>query len=235
MTVENMHYDFKVQLNEVDTNRARSLLVQEIDWKLNQAQDILLNQIANPNSGQSGVEFSQRSRSDIGPVLVDAKPINIQPLSTTQFQAAYPTDYLYFASAYADADKGLCSRRIRVFQVQHDDIHEEYAFSTSSFEWEEINAREYEDGFKLFSDGTFQITKFYLDYIRKPLYIHNAKQVGAAGYRLPDGGTLTGKQDCELGESLHRSIVSLAVLLTTGDLRLPDYQIKLSNFQIANQ
>lgn len=235
MTIEQMEYDYKVQLNELDSNRYRGLRIPEIDWKLNQAQMIFISTITNPRVFQgSAFEFNQRSIDDVSTIVVNNKEIPTTELSATEFAATLPSDYLHFASGYAKCKKGLCENTIRTYVVQHDDRHEEDFFSKSSFEWEEVNSRFFDGGYKMFTDGTFDISHLVLNYVRKPKYMHNAKDTPGGVYRLPDGRPLSNKQDCELPESAHRPIVSLAVLLTTGDLRLPDYQIKLNNFKLTN-
>jgi|GEM_PF-6135448 len=41
-----------------------------------------------------------------------------------------------------------------------------------------------------------------------------------------------GFQDCELPEHTHREIVDIAVLLVSGELQLPDYQIKFNKINM---
>lgn len=228
MTIEAMHYELKTEVNRLDSNVYRQLRIPEIDWKLNQAQAILINSIANPRQPVSGFELNQRSRSDLSPIAVDALTIQAQPLSSTQYTVEKPENYLYFTRAYANCVKQGCERKIRVWVVQQDDLHEEYPFSKSSFEWEEVNGYSYEGGLKAYTDGSFSIRNIELSYLRQPKYMH------LGSYQLPDGTPLTGNQDCELGESLHRSIVSLAALIITGNLQIGDYDIKLANFKLTN-
>ena len=44
MTVENMHFDFKMKLNKVDSAKNRNFRPEEIDWLLNEAMDIFIKQ-----------------------------------------------------------------------------------------------------------------------------------------------------------------------------------------------
>ena len=85
----------------------------------------------------------------------------------------------------------------------------------------------YEEGIKLFTDGTFEIKEVRLNYIIKHAYIHNAQDFLPTGsYKLPSGQVLTGIQNCELPDQTHREIVDIAVLILTNNLELPSYQFK---------
>ncbi len=64
--------------------------------------------------------------------------------------------------------------------------------------------------------------------------MHNAEDYVGATYNLPDGTVLTGTQDCELSEHTHREIVDLAVLILSGQMQLPDYQIKKDKLNLLN-
>ena len=118
---------------------------------------------------------------------------------------------------------------------QHDDNFEASPFDKSSFEWREVNIRFYNDGIKVFSDGTFVINSLQMDYIRKPAYIHNAEDFGSSNqYILPDGTLLTGFQNCELPSQTHSEIVDIAVLVLTGELQYSDYNIKREKLNLIN-
>ena len=71
-----------------------------------------------------------------------------------------------------------------------------------------------------------------IDYLKKPSYIHNAGEFSTGQYTLPSGQTLSGFQNCELPEHTHREIVDIAVLITSGELQLPDYQIKYNKLNL---
>lgn len=230
MRIEEMHYDYKVQLNELDSNQYRGLLIPQIDWALNQAQMIFITAIAEPRTG-TAFETNQRTIDDIRTLVVNGTGQNVNLLSGEEYTTTLPTDYLHMASLYVRAKKNKCIKKIRGYKVRHEDLHEESAFSKSSFEWEEVNYLFFENKLKLFAED-FILDRAYINYIRKPKYMHNAKDFEAGEYALPDGTILRGKQDSELPETSHRSVVSLAVLLTTGNLRLPDYETKLNQFKL---
>ena len=43
-----MHYDFKKKLNKIDSQQKKNLLIPEIDWTLNEAQNLYVDIIAQP-------------------------------------------------------------------------------------------------------------------------------------------------------------------------------------------
>lgn len=45
---------------------------------------------------------------------------------------------------------------------------------------------------------------------------------------------MSGSVNCELPEHTHREIVDIAVLLVTGEIQIPDYQVKLTKLNFNN-
>ena len=45
MLIEDMHYDFKQKINKIDSQKYRNLRIPEIDWKLNEAQEIFIKTV----------------------------------------------------------------------------------------------------------------------------------------------------------------------------------------------
>lgn len=228
MTIENMQYDFKQKLNKVDSQKYRNLKIQEIDWKLNDAQYLLVKTIAEPRyNNQLGVEINQRSIDELYPIVVERQSCTLTPFGDNlSYQAVLPTNYWFLLNADAKATKGDCTTFLKCMERKHDEDVENSPFDLSSFEWQESNFRYYQNGIRFFTDGTFVINNVYLDYLLKPPYMHYAEGVQGGTYNLPDGTTLTGKQDCVLPEGICREIVDIAVLITTGDLQMSDYPVK---------
>lgn len=230
----NMHYDYKLKLNKVDSHNYVDMKIPEIDWKLNEAMNLLIDMIAFPRMFEgSGFELDQRSIDDLRPIVVDRFAISTIELDRGRFLAPLPANYLHHLSSYVNATKGTCNAKIRTTIIQHDDENEESVFDKSSFEWREVNIRFASQGIIIFTDGDFSISNMLLDYLRKPAYIHAAGDFVNGEYELPDGTLLSGYQNCELPVSLHSKIVDLAVLITTGDF-LDNYEIKRAKLQITN-
>ena len=229
MTISEMHYDFKKKLNKVDSEQNRNLLIPEIDWALNEAQELFIKMVAEPRQRSFlGFEKSQRAIDDIRTIVKSEQVVTI-----TNGVAPIPEDYLFFLKAEVLMDKGNCRGvKGRLHVRQHDDEFENSPFDKSSFEWRIVNGLFITEGVKVFDDGTFTNKSLVLSYIRKPSYVHNAKAFRKETYRLPSGVELTGTVDCELPAHTHREIVDIAVALVSGELLSNDYQVKLSKLNI---
>lgn len=236
MTVKEMHYDVKQKLNKIDSQQYRNLRIPEIDWKLNEAMELFIKMVAEPRQRSfMGFEKTQRTIDDIRTIVVNDNELTTTDLTDGSYSVTLPDNYMFHVSSYAKCTKGNCQANIRVDINQHDDKHEESPFDNSNFEWRDVNGRFYENGIRLFTDNTFSIQSLLLNYIRKPAYIHNAEDFLPGGqYNMPDGTVLTGSQDCELPEQTHREIVDLAVLIISGDLDNPNYQLKEAKLSLNN-
>ena len=249
MTISEMHYDFKMKLNKVDSNQNRNLLVPEIDWVLNEAQELFIKMIAQPRQNHYlGFEKSQRSIDDIRMLVVSDREVNIDPNTKIAKLPEDPTDlekYLFYLKADVLMEKtnGSCkgSKDMgRLYIRQHDDDFENSPFDNSNFEWRTVNGLFIDGGVKVFDDSTFTNKSLLLSYIRKPKYINNAKAFKGGNYQLPSGinvnPSVNQTVNCELSEHTHREIVDIAVLIVTGSIQIPDYQVKLSklNFNELN-
>lgn len=219
-----MHYDFKSKLNKIDSQQYKNFQIPEIDWKLNEAQELFVKLSAKPGSYKNlGFETSQRSIDDIRTVV---KKGYCSPITNNNF--TLPEDYWHFLVGRVTMDKGSCkgvkSNPIRV--REHGEEFEESPHHRSSFEWREVNALFHLDKIQVFDDGTFINKTLCIDYIKKLKYIHNAEDFRGGKYKLPSGELLEGFVNCELPSATHREIVDLAVMVTTGEIQSPDYQIK---------
>lgn len=226
MTIQEMHYDFKMKLNKIDSQQYRNLRIPEIDWLLNEAQEIFIKNVAFPRvPNHLGFETSQRTVDDIRTIVKE--DIILSNISgTTIFEL--PEDYMFYISAKVKISKLYCgSKEVQIMIRQHDDKFQESPFDGSSFEWGDINATFDSRGIRIYTDGTFEIDELELTYIKKPDYIHNAQGfLPASQYKLPNGILLTDKVDSELPPHTHREIVDIAVLLASNNLDAQNFQLK---------
>jgi len=226
MTIGEMHYDFKKKLNKIDSQKYKNLLIPEIDWTLNEAQELFVNSVLKPRmKSYFGFKMDQELVHNIKPLIV-----NGQGLDITDNMVTLPLDYWYAVSAQVGMEKGDCVNIKGDFYIKPYDDN----LCKSSFEWRTVFGEFYNNGIAVYDDGTFKNKTFYLDYIKKLDYIHNAEFFRNGSYTLPSGKVLTGHQDCILPEHTHREIVDLAVLLATGEIEAPDYQVKLNKIRLDN-
>ncbi len=232
MNIKEMHYDFKKKLNKTDSQQWRNLLVPEIDWALNEAQELFIKMVAQPRlRSYMGFEKTQRSIDDIRTLVVDA---NIDVIDNA---LNLPQDYWHYLRGRAKMSKGTCSAIGTLHIRQHDDEFEQSPFDNSSFDWREVNGLFKGDTIRLIKDDSFKVNSIDISYIRKPIYMHNAQDFRGGKYKLPNGEILGENEpirNCELPEHTHREIVDIAVLLVTGEIGIPDYQIKLNKINFNN-
>jgi hypothetical protein len=230
MTIREMHYDYKQKLNKIDSQKYRDLIVPEIDWKLNEAQEVFVKIIAEPRLGKKlGFEFNQRTIDDIRTIVVNQDSTNAISLSSfdsSSFKGTLPTDYWFLLKARVIATKGTCQDKVlRTRVVQHDDETEVSYFDKSSFVWRMANLRFYEGGIRVFTNGDFTPSKLMMDYLKEPESVHNAQDFNGT-YTTLTGIPLIGSKDCMLPKVVHRDIVDLAVFITANDLNLANYGFK---------
>jgi hypothetical protein len=241
MNAREMHYDFITKLNKIDSQKYKNLLVPEIDWKLNEAQDIFVKMIAQPKVKNGlGFEANQRVISDIASLVINQTKPQGNCLQTTKYDdtsylVSLPNDYWYYISAKVIADKGECKDvELNPYRQQQGDLFEVSVFDKSSFEWREVNITFLQDKIRIYTDGTFVPNYLCLNYLKVPQTIHNAQDAQGGTYTTLSGTVLTGSKDCELPEKTHREIVDIAVLIATGELQMSDYQIKENKLKFNN-
>lgn len=221
MTIEEMHYDFKKKFNKIDSQQHRNLLVPEVDWVLNEAQELFVKMIAFPRiKSYLGFEKHQRSIDDIRPIVINGESIPV-----ADNIVSLPEKYKYFLRARVDMKKGNCTSKGVLKIRQHDDEFEESVQHKSSFEWRHVNGVFTNQGIKLYDDGTFTNTSISLSYIEKLDWIHNAENFRNGTYKRPNGDILTGTQNSILPDHTHREIVDLAVRIASGEIQSSMAQI----------
>ena len=232
MSIKAMHHDLKSKLNKVDSNQNRNLRVEEIDWALNEAQELFVKIIAEPRyKNHLGFETNQRSIDDIRTIV---KPDIVQ--TTTNNLTALPNDYWHFLKGFATISKTGCNGtyKARLIIRQHDDRHENSSFDISSFKWREVSGEFVQGGIKTYADD-FTVDSLCLTYLEKLPFIHNAEDSKNSGYNNPiTGVALTGTQDSPLPEHTHREIVDIAVLILSGQMSTPQYQAHLNKLGMLN-
>lgn len=229
MNIKEMHYDFKQKLNKIDSQQYRNLKVPEIDWKLNEAISLFVKIVAEPKyATKLGFETSQRVIDDIRTLVINSKTLIAG--GTTPLTAIFklPVDYQYYIGSDEVVLKSeSCSVLAdKVFVRQHDDNFQSSPFDRSNFLWREVNIIFMSGGVKAYTSGEFTVESFKMNYIKHPASVNNSQSYPGGEYKTLKGITLNSNVDCDLPEHTHREIVDLAVSITTGDLQIPDYQIK---------
>ena len=241
MTVEEMHYEFKLKLNKIDSQDYSNFLVPEIDWYLNEAQELFVKYRYGSKSNQKleGFEVTQKRIDDLRNLVVKDRilPAISSSSDPAMFEVHLPSDYMFSVRVYANGAKESCEGRLSCIQTQHDDLTDtlKNPFYAPSFEWREVpivfgtSGSTTADLDKLFvySDGSFAMTSMVMDYLRHPLRIAFPLGFAAGQYVLPNSVVINTNQNCELARHTHREIVDIAVKLASGDMEHPAFQQKM--------
>lgn len=234
MNIKEMHYDFKQKLNKIDSEQYRNLKVPEIDWKLNEAINLFVKIVAMPKVFVGlGFEVTSRITDDIRSLVIDSKSLTLSKIDEEHYLAELPADYLYYVNLGKMLIKqGECTVKAeKIFYRQHDDNFMSSVFDKSSFLWREVNFRLYSEGIKIYTEGSFSVESAFLDYVKIPAVVNNSESYPSGSYKTLDGTVLSTNVDCDLPLETHREIVDLAVAITTGDLQIPDLQVKMGKLQ----
>ena len=233
MTIEEMHYDFKMKLNKIDSQQFRNFLIPEVDWLLNEAQELFIKMVAEPRlSFHLGFEKSQRNTDDIKMLVVEKSLVDNKKIQKSVGYSCkrydLPEDYMFFIRALVYGETGSCKNVPCVVKIkQHDDSNHISPFDKSSIVWREINGMFIENRLELelpdiSEEPESELRDVLLTYLRKPKYMHYAKGIEGGKYQLNETILLTEKQDCELSPHTHREIVDIAVMLASGQLQIQD-------------
>lgn len=235
MNIQDMHLDFKIKVNKIDSQQFAGLLVPQIDWLLNEAQEIFIKtRLGINNIYQKGLESSQKRIEDLRPLVVKSAIQTASSLDSVTYTAPLPSNYLYYLRSKANATKGECKGELSIIIVQHDDLTNVLAsqFYSPNFEWLETSAVFGPNELYVYSDGTFSIDTVTLEYVRKPVRMAYPSGYENGSYELPDGSVLSTDQDSDFANNMFaaREIVDIAVMLATtniADARVELFQNKL--------
>ena len=215
MDVGEMHYEFKLKLNKVDSLDYTNFLVPEIDWYLNEAQHIFIKtRYSGNNSRAAGFEQSQKRIDDLRNIVVRDTILATIPTSSdpSVYEAVLPSTglerYLFSLRIIANGFKSTCEGKLNCILTQHDDLNDtlKNPFYAPSFEWREVpivfgtSGGGASDANKVFvyTDGSFSITSLNIDYLRHPARIAYPSGFAGNQYILPDSTStlIVADQNC---------------------------------------
>lgn len=212
-TVKEMIYDFKLEAEQIDNKSVEGLTLPQIISLLNKGMLLLMKRRygLDPTRRES-FESTERRTQELQKLHVLLEPLERSrkkenhyffDCTKTKERFLFLTRIAFFGS------KETCkNQKLKAIRTQTDDlaIAEENPHRRSSFEWRQVNYRFGGDMILADTDGSFDITKAELDYLRYP------KEMDVAGYKRFDGKAST-DINCELPVFIHDDIVSSAVLL----------------------
>jgi hypothetical protein len=229
MTIDEMHYDFMIKADKVASSQKKNFNAAEIDWFLNDAQEVFVNKIMN-----KGFEYSQTRIDELSsihikfplqpPLILDFKDVteNIQIYEAVLDNLLFAYMYFVKANVYLKPND-LCENRSYLKIVQNDDFEE---ILKSPFLLDENTvlgnfgkSSTNHSSLYLYSKFPIKENKLYIEYIKTPV------QMNLGNYVYLDGITKT-KTNCELPSSTHREIVDLAVAIAYNTLDNNSYTLK---------
>lgn len=217
MLVSQMHLEFQVGYDKIDSFNTKSYTPEEIDIFLNNAQQIIL-----ANCTKEGLESNQTLRDYTRYITKNANITNV--FNTVEnkphgFFAALPFDYRVALNeectiSYIDCDGIIQTKRVLVTPITHDKYYKviDNPFTTPYLDnvvQLPCSTSSLSNTVELITDGSYSISIYHLRYLRNPQLIQYGSQYVTP---LPD-------QDCELAtEQSHKEVVAIAVMLALGKL-----------------
>lgn len=213
-----MHYGFQLDYNKIDSNQNRNILIPEVDFLLNKALTLYVNNIFFPRKANiGGFELGQRNIDNIRTLVVS--DVEVAIIDNT---AILPENYWHYVSAKAKATQNHCLKTIKLFPQQTEDLFEESDIHKSDFLWGTLNCSFNSQGLKLYPEN-FKVDNVFLTYVKTHPYMHNAEDWEGGSYEYLNGTILTNHQNCELPDDSCRDIVDIAVFLASNSIQDSGY------------
>lgn len=235
MNANEMSYEFDVLYDKIASLSSPGYTDKEKSVFLTKAQEIVVKRY-------QPAEYLERRRQDMANLT---KTVDISTASTTQDTGKpngtrydLPSDFLYPESEEAtitSSEACYNNKRILVRPARED----EYSLQIKNpFVRPQVKGTDYDSCWRmdffnntngtkrvdLITDGTFTINTYHLTYFRRPADI----------IPYTGDGTTSAQSDCELGETVHREIVDIAIRIASGITQPQEYQLKLNEEKINN-
>lgn len=225
MTVQQMHDEFKLGLDKVDTAGAPNFLAAEIDSFLNEAQEEFIEQrLWGTNAKKQGLEETQKRRDDLRTLIVEIQIQNnnmitgSKPLSRkyliSDFLKDYGYSYRHMISETAIVKYDDCNGNNKTEVVVVTPLTADRYGTTLKDPFNKpgggrVYRMDYSDGFEvLFGAGTI-LQSWSPRFIKEPAVIS------------------LGNTDCELALHTHREVVNIAVMHALGNIESPRAQLQM--------
>jgi hypothetical protein len=216
--VKELVYEFKLALNKMDRQDNVLVPLEDIIVYLNQAQLYWIkSKIGEINAYREGYEANRKRIDDLQNLKEESKPLILQKTDNVLHKGykgdlADIPDYMFYVMSYAHANNGTCDAGLAVDLIRQNDLSNLYfdANFGPSFEWRSTFATIGGNGITVYTDGTFEVDKLFLTYLRYP------KPIDSEGYINLDGKDSV-NQDCELPYYAKSDILDLAAKFAAQD------------------
>lgn len=240
MDIQSLHYQFKLNMDRIDTLSNQDFNATEIDWLLNEAQLIFVKQRMSgaSNLKRRGFEASQKRIDDLSTLVIKYP---LQPALTPVLDSGvYELDltnlsYPYFQLLAVQADVEIaddCVKRVPLRFIQHDDylsaLRDPFNKASEEFVPYNVGRASSSTGSSLYIyPGSYLVLYVYPEYIKYP------SKVSYGNYVYIDGVTYAAAT-LELPEHTHPEIVDIACQIASLNIENPEY-IRLKQEKIFTQ
>ena len=216
MTVQQMHDEFRLGLDKVDTLGAPNFLDIEIDSLLNKAQQEFIEQRAwGTNMKKQGLEETQKRKDDLRQLIKEEEIAIFAPgVKPNSFFINLPRDYRHAINEEATI-KYICNNkktteRTSVKPLTMDRYNQVVKDPFNKPKRTKVYRLDYfHDRFEIILGEDEDISSYHLRYLREPATI--------------ELGTNT---DSQLAEHTHRELVEKAVSYALSDIESPRWQVQ---------
>jgi hypothetical protein len=195
MNISEMHYDFDIKFDKVDSLQQRNFNQAQKDWLLNEAQWVTLKTNYNLNDlnnrGRIGFEMTEQRIQDLKNLHIKSPAPQPAVLATSISSELYEIDlsgllyeYLFVTRIQAQITKGECTKIVSVGITQTDDLNNALSdpFNRPEFNTGDIlgvygrstqntttQNNPYGAGsLYVYTDGTFTVDSIFIEYIKYP-------------------------------------------------------------------
>lgn len=192
MVIQEMHFDFDIKADKVDSLQKRSFNTAQKDWIFNEAQWVLLkNKYGITQTNRGAFEVTEHRIQDLKNLHVKfpfPQPgIAANSISDNLFEVPLNLleyEFLFTTRMRAVITKNNCTKDVPVTQIQTDDLNDalEDPFNRPNFITGDVLAvfgRSTEDSSTqlnpqgtgsvyIYTDGTFTVDEVFIEYIKYP-------------------------------------------------------------------
>lgn len=241
MTVKQMHREFKISLDKVDSSATAELLPSEIDYYLNEAtMRFVKTRYSQNNLYKKGFEESQKRTEDLKAIVVtrrmqispdpgqsfagcsvySANPAILYLLTGTNV-ADTTSKYMIYLNSSLQLSKAGCSSVVSPMLVQQDDV--------KTLIKDPFNKPKADKPLILFEEGVIKILVpigIVVDWI-KCTFVRQPAAIYLGTY--PVNSVIGSPVNCDLSDHTHKEIVQMAVALVIENTSNPRVQTIASN------
>jgi hypothetical protein len=212
MDITNMHNEFKLLMDKVDSAGSPNFLSTEIDMFLNAAiERFVAKRAFGNNPRRTGFEEDQKRRDDLRNLITTASSFNLttEGPKPNSLLVNLPDDYRHAINEETQIVYGNnISKRVGVKPITHDRYNKivDDPFNKPN----KTNIYRLDSGENtvelIYAEGT-SILNYYLRYLKNPAIVDKINSV-----------------NCDLAKHTHREIVRMAVLEALENTENPRYQ-----------